>query len=161
MLTAFILRGALFAALWWVLTEGATGGWLLASLAVISATATGVALRLPGPAGAWSVSGALRFVPFFLRQSLAGGLDVSRRALHPGLPIDPDFTEYGVSLPDDGSRVMLAAVISLLPGTLSVRLSGDRLLVHVLDRSLPAHETLRELERRIGELRRLPRGGAG
>ena len=60
--------------------------------------------------------------------------------------------EYSVGLPDGAPRLFMANVVSLLPGTLSVELSGDCLKVHVLDATAPVFDELRRLESRVADL---------
>jgi multicomponent Na+:H+ antiporter subunit E len=94
----------------------------------------------------------LRFVPYFLRASLLAGLDVMRRALDPRMPIDPALVRFPLRLPPGPARATLAAVVSLLPGTLSVELEHEQLLVHVLDRRLAAGQALGQLEDRVADV---------
>jgi multicomponent Na+:H+ antiporter subunit E len=84
----FIFRTVVFALLWWILAAGAMSSWLIGAPVVLCAVLASGAL-LPGVS--WSLSGLVRFVPFFLWRSLYGGVDVARRALHPRLPISPGF----------------------------------------------------------------------
>jgi len=145
----FYLPGML--ALWWALTDGDTGTWWFGlPLAVIAAL---LSIRLlPAKGRLWSLKGLLRFIPFFLYQSLHGGLDVAVRALRPRLPIAPALIHYSVRLPEGAARIFFADVISLLPGTLSAELDDVRLRVHVLDEGLPVTQKLSALEDRVAEL---------
>lgn len=116
-----LVRAGLLGLGWWILIEGAWGGWPLALLVV--GCALWVSVRLV-PAIRWRLHpmGLIRFIPFFLTQSLAGGLDVARRAFHPRLPLAPGFIDFPLSLPPGSARLFFVGTVSLLPGTLSVRL---------------------------------------
>jgi len=95
-LARFCFRTALFALLWWILTEGAVYSWLVgAPVVVFAVLVSGVLL----PGTSWSLPGILRFIPFFLWHSLRGGVDVAGRALHPRLPISPGLLEHKWRLP--------------------------------------------------------------
>ncbi len=146
-------RLALLAVLWWVLTGGSAESWLFGVPVIVGSTLASLAL-LPAGHRVWtpSLAGAARFVPFFAWQSLAGGADVALRALRPSLPLDPDFVDYEFRLPEGPSRVFMANVISLLPGTLGAELEGRRLLVHTLSRGPGVLEGLEETEDRIADL---------
>jgi multicomponent Na+:H+ antiporter subunit E len=94
-----------------------------------------------------------RFLPFFLWQSLRGGIDVARRALHPRLPLAPLLLDYPLRLPDGPACTFLANTVSLLPGTLSADLENGCLTVHVLDGSQPdVSAELQSLEALIADL---------
>ena len=80
---------------------------------------------------------------------MAAGVDVARRLLSPRLPINPGYVSYTTSLPAGGPRWLLANVLSLLPGTLSVTLRGDQLELHCLDTALPVREDVARTELRI------------
>lgn len=148
-LLALLVLAAIFSLLWWALTEGEPA-WGVGAPVILLATVAAWRLRLPGRVRL-SLAGTLRFLPYFVWQSLRGGVDVARRALDPRLPLDPALLVYRLRLPPGPARVFLADVVSLLPGTLSAELAGDRLRLHVLDRaSAPA--AVRELEGRVGAL---------
>jgi len=144
-------RLAGFALVWGVLTGGAPNTWPAGSLAVATAALVSLALRPPRP---WRMrlGGVLRFVPYFVRQSLRGGLDVARRAFAPGLPLNPVLVEHPLGLPPGTARIFLLNTVSLLPGTLSADLRGDLLVVHGLDAELPLAAELRRLEALVAEL---------
>jgi multicomponent Na+:H+ antiporter subunit E len=143
------LRTVLFALLWWVLTEGAMSAWLVgAPVVVFAALASGVLL----PRVSWSLSGIIRFAPFFLWHSLYGGVDVARRALHPRLPIAPALFDHRWRLPPGLPRVFMANTVSLLPGTLSAEFGEEYLCVHVLDQTGAFAADLTLIEARVAGL---------
>lgn len=150
---ALTTRIAVFAALWWVVTEAAPGSWSVGAPAVLVAAVVSLAGLPPTPL-AWLE--LLRFVPFFLMRSLLGGLDVARCALHPGLPIAPAVVRYRLHLPPGLPRMFMVNTTSLLPGTLSADLDGDHLLVHALDGRKDCRDELDKLERRIARLFAIP-----
>ena len=135
--------------IWWVLSGGR--GWIAGALGV----GLGALLHtgLGGPGGArLSVGGLLGFLPFFLIQSIRGGVDVALRALSPGLPLAPGFFAYQVRLPEGTLRIFFLNTVSLLPGTFSARIEGDELTVHLLADDGSGGERLRRLEGKVGRL---------
>jgi multicomponent Na+:H+ antiporter subunit E len=148
---AVLLRILLFVALWWVLTEGVVYGWVLSLATIALAVAASLAL-VPPNSWRWRAGGLLRFVPFFLSASIRGGIDVGVRAFHPRLPIHPGTLHFPLRLPPGPARTFFAATLSLLPGTLSVELRGDTVLIHTLDSRMQVVEPLRELEARVAAL---------
>jgi multicomponent Na+:H+ antiporter subunit E len=141
-------RGALMALLWWVITEGDPEAWGFGVVAVVAATLVSLAL-FPSTGLRWSLVGLARFLPFFAVQTVLGSIDVVRRVFDPRLPLNPTFLEYTFRLSEEPPRVLFANALSLLPGTISVEMRGDRLTVHVIDAGLPVLETLRVLEERV------------
>jgi multicomponent Na+:H+ antiporter subunit E len=146
------LRLALFALLWWALTEGQTDSWPLGGLFVVLATALSLALSRPVP---WSAVGLARFVPFFLWRSLRGGIDVAWLACAPSLPIAPGVLTYRLRLPPGRARVFMTGVISLLPGTLSADIARNSIRVHVLDQRASSEADLAVLETKVAALFRV------
>ncbi len=139
-------RTALFALLWWILTDGARDSWLVGVPVVLSATLASLVLL---PPFSWSLIGIARFVPFFFWRSLYGGVDVARRALHPRLPISPDMYEHRWQLPPGLPRVFMANTVSLLPGTLSAELDEEYLRIHVLYETSTFAQDLSVLEKYV------------
>jgi multicomponent Na+:H+ antiporter subunit E len=138
--------------LWWILTEAYPGAWRFGLPVVLLALLANWKMRKAG-AWRWRLAGFGRFFPFFLWQSLRGGIDVARRAIDPRLPLAPGFFEHRLRLPSGPSRIFLADTISLLPGTCSVSLEREEFLeVHVLDEAMPIEQSLRRLEERIALL---------
>lgn len=150
-MTRFILYASLLLLLWFALAGGApAASWFGIPLSLAGAV---IALKLlPERGRVWSLVGLIRFVPWFVRESLLGGADVARRALHPRLPLAPAILAYPTALPEGPARTFLAGLISLLPGTLSAEWRDGELQVHVLDEGLAVEGRLRLLERLVADL---------
>ena len=148
---AVLWRSALFAGLWWVLTDGRSDSWGVGSVSVL--LAVWLSLRLLPPVTTYvSRIGLLRFLAYFIAQSLRGGFQVAGFALRPRMGLRPGFHEVDLHMPEGIGRVLLANTLSLLPGTLSVELQGDRLCLHVLDEQAPTEADVRAAETRLAHL---------
>lgn len=108
--------------------------------------------------GAMPIGASLRWtrlpalVALFLWQSLAGGVDVTRRVLSPRMSLRPGLIVMRLALTDEGARVLLALLVSLMPGTLAARLDGTTLTLHALDLRLPVEAETRHIEHLIAGL---------
>lgn len=149
---AALARAALLAVGWWALAEGdaATAGYgavvvplvTAASFALVPASGRPLRpLRRTPP--------ALRLAGWFLWRAVLGGVDVALRALRTPVDTDPVVLEHRLTLPPGAPRVLCANLCTLMPGALSVDLRGDVLVLHVLDRRMPARAQVDELQRRI------------
>jgi multicomponent Na+:H+ antiporter subunit E len=136
-------------AAWWVIAEGRPDGL---PVAVGAAAVAGLVRRRlgPGPFRPIRPIGLLRFVPYFLWESLRGGVDVALRAIRPRLALSPHLIEHPVGLPGGPARTLFAGVLSLLPGTLTAELDGDRLTIHALTHDATLADRVRRLERLAG-----------
>ena len=148
-LRTWLLRLVLFTLIWWILTDGAMDSLPVGLPVVLIATLVSVMLM---PPLSWSLRGMVVFIPYFFWHSIRGGVDVARRAFHPQLPITPGLFEYRFRLPPGLPRVFMANTVSLLPGTLSVELDEEILLVHVLDETVAINEELNMLENRLADI---------
>ncbi|MFN2309022.1 MAG: Na+/H+ antiporter subunit E [Gammaproteobacteria bacterium] len=144
-----IARATVYGFLWWAITEGRGASWFGA---VIVAVVTVISLWLAPPGGGWRWRALPGFLVWFVRESLRGGIDVARRALHPRLPLAPGFIDHRWRLARTPARVLMTNLVSLLPGTLSVEYRDRGLRVHVIDRQLPVAAELDDLEARIARL---------
>lgn len=70
------------------------------------------------------------YLVYFFIALLKANLDMARRILSPSLPINPGIVEVKTSLESPLGRMLLANSITLTPGTLTVDLRDDRLLIH-------------------------------
>lgn len=149
MIVSQIVRMAIFALLWWVLTEGADDSWWMGSIVVFMAALISVRLTPPQPL---SLRGFLHFVPFFIWHSLKGGIDVAWRALQPNMNIAPVLITYPLRLSSEAAQIFMANVINLMPGTLIADLEKSVLTVHVLDDRGSYWSQLTLLEQKIAAL---------
>jgi multicomponent Na+:H+ antiporter subunit E len=151
LLKSFLLRFAIFAAGWLVLL----GGQQLSDIwfVILCLAATTAISIYSVPPGQWNLRplGVIRFFPYFLITALRGGWDVARRVFFRTVPIDPDFVTIKHDR-DQRKTLILAWVISLLPGTASCLITEDSIVVHVLDKKLPVNEEIMELQSRINEM---------
>jgi multicomponent Na+:H+ antiporter subunit E len=139
-------RGTLFLG-FWLLLAGPGLSDLPTGLAAALA-ATWVSLRLlPTSTGRLRYPALVRLALRFGQESIMGGVDVARRALHPRLPMQPGFLVYPVCLPLGAARNAFCAMTSAMPGTLPAGMDeGGALLYHCLnvEQSVAAQLTLDE-----------------
>lgn len=147
----FILLGITFAGIWWLLTDGAPGSWIIGLPTVIAATWTAQRLQVNPPLGI-SIAGILRFLPLFAYESLRGGIDVTLRTLSPKMRITPGFARYDSCLEQEGARIFFLNCVSLLPGTLAADLNGTQINLHLLDKDRNPESDLRRLEHAVGRI---------
>lgn len=147
----FFTRLFFFALLWWVLSEGRIKEPAFPVIVVVT-LALAANYFWPEKFVRWRLSSLVTFIPYFMLESLRGGLDVALRALRPSLPLMPGFVTYNLKLNTEAARVFFTWIVSLLPGTASVKLEGEVLLVHLLDTSAPIMPRLERLESRVAKL---------
>ncbi|TCO78299.1 Na+/H+ antiporter subunit E [Chromatocurvus halotolerans] len=128
--TGVIRQAAVLGGLWLILTGADPGSLVVGVPAVLFAA---LVSDFRGRGTSIRIVPLLRFLPVFLLRSVVAAFDVARRTLAAGLPISPGLVSHDLTLPPGASRVVFMNTVSLLPGTLSATLKGDRLTVHVLD----------------------------
>ncbi|MBA1264096.1 Na+/H+ antiporter subunit E [Stutzerimonas stutzeri] len=138
----------LYGALWALFTGGS--GWLLGVPSILSAV--GLSLWLGIRPWRLSLTALPGFLRFFLCRMVMGGWDVAWRALHPRCPLQPAWHQYSLASQSPRMRLLLSAMVGLLPGTLVSRIDGEQMQVHVLDERLPWRATIAELEQRLERL---------
>jgi len=137
--------------LWAAISGGGIKTWQFGLPVAVAAAIISIKL-LPPKGRLWRIKGLLLFIPFFIRHSIYGGVDVAKRALNPSLPIEPELLDYSMRLPEGSARIFMTTVINLLPGTLTAELKGGTLQVHTLDKKLPTKQSLIKLEANIARL---------
>lgn len=87
-----------------------------------------------------------------LQEVTKSSLQVARVVLSPSLPIQPELVELTTSETSDSGKVILGNSITLSPGTVTIDVDDDKLLVHCL--TAYSAESLRsgEAERRTAKL---------
>lgn len=79
-------------------------------------------------------------------------VDVARRVLDPSLPIDPRLFETKMSQKSDLGRVIYANSITLTPGTISLDIGANSILVHALSRDGQDALETGEMDARVASL---------
>lgn len=75
------------------------------------------------------------FLAYIMWEIIKANIDVAKRILNTGgKTISPQLVEIPVPQKSDLGRVMYANSITLTPGTVSVQLDNDRVLVHALSK---------------------------
>lgn len=74
---------------------------------------------------------SLVLIVVFLREVVLSALEVAGYVLQPSLNIRPAIIEYPLNVQTDREITMLANMISLTPGTLSMDVAADRSAIYV------------------------------
>lgn len=157
-------RAAVLSFCWWALTEG-DGLWSYGAVVVGVATVSSLLLAPPKVgerprAGVGSRAvGWLTLLPWFVARSLAGSIDVTRRALARPVDLDPGLVDVALRLPPGDARLVVVDAVSLMPGTLSAKLDGDMLTVHTLDVAADVPAQIAALEARVARAAGMPLQG--
>ena len=105
--------------------------------------------------GNHSLTKTVRFItylPWLIYQIVLANIDVAKRALSPGMPIDPRVVTFKTMLKSDVARTALANSITLTPGTVTIDIVDDVFYVHAIAKE-PADDLLEgAMERRIAHI---------
>jgi multicomponent Na+:H+ antiporter subunit E len=77
----------------------------------------------------------LAYLPWLLREIWTANLQVVRLVLDPRLPIDPVVVSLPTRYATDLARTTLANSITLTPGTITLDVDGETLVVHAITRA--------------------------
>lgn len=144
----------------WAMATGALG---LVNLAV-GFVVGGLVLHFVGPAlgdprYAVRALGIVRLTLFFLKELVVSSVRVAVDVLRPTMAMRPALVAVPLDLKSDGAITLLANLVSLTPGTLSVDVADDRscLYVHAMygdDPEAVRRSIKHDFERRIQEVMR-------
>ena len=81
------------------------------------------------------LGGAVTYFPWLIREIAKSAWGVTKIILHPSLPISPTMTVVRASQKTTAGVATYANSITLTPGTITVRVSGNDLTVHALVRN--------------------------
>ncbi len=137
--------------IWWALTEGDRSG--IGSGLIITVLVTFISLLLfPAAKQRIHLIPFIAFLMFFIGRSVLAGIDVARRLLSPSLPVSPGYCVVNLGLAEGSPRWLLANTMSLMPGTLSVKLEKNRLYLHCLDTRTPIEDNVSAVEHRVARV---------
>lgn len=77
-----------------------------------------------------------RYTVLLIREIILANLTIFRMILTRKETMEPVLVQIRTDLKQETSRVMLANAITLTPGTITVSLTGQNLLIHCLDQTL-------------------------
>jgi multicomponent Na+:H+ antiporter subunit E len=73
------------------------------------------------------------YVLVLFYEILKANIDVALRIIRPSLPINPGVVIIRTGLESDIAKTILANSITLTPGTFTLDIQGDKLLIHWID----------------------------
>lgn len=75
----------------------------------------------------------IAYLAIFLLTLIRANLDMARRVISRKIPLNPQIIKVTTSLSSDLGKLVLANSITLTPGTLSVDVIDDEIIVHWID----------------------------
>jgi multicomponent Na+:H+ antiporter subunit E len=93
----------------------------------------------------------LRYWPWLLWEIAKTNVQVIRSCLSAELDISPALVKVRSTARSDLGRVTFANSITLTPGTVTVEIEGDRMLIHALHEESALPESFAEMDRRSTE----------
>jgi multicomponent Na+:H+ antiporter subunit E len=126
-----VVTAVILLAVWWVLS----GKFDLLHFGTGVAVSLALGARYAGvPDGARFRAGRfLLFVPWLVWQVVLSNLRVARVVLSRRMAIRPMFISQAPGVRGDRALTMLGSSTTLTPGTLTIDISNDEMLVHALD----------------------------
>lgn len=147
----FLLSSAVLFGVWFLLSGKADAlhlGFGLAGALVISATLHPWKLEQ----AAFPILRFAAFIPWELYQIFVSNLRVARLVLGPRSQIAPRIIRRKPPLPDQRGLTLLGCSITLTPGTLTVDITPDEMVVHALDETSAAEIEAEVMARRVGRV---------
>lgn len=77
--------------------------------------------------------GLIKYLLYFFYALLKANFDLAKRVLSPDMKIHPGMVEIKTTMQSDLGKLFLANSITLTPGTLTVDVYDNRMLVHWID----------------------------
>ncbi|MDH3207463.1 MAG: Na+/H+ antiporter subunit E [Gemmatimonadota bacterium] len=151
-LQAIALRAAVLALAWYVVSAGDPRSWVVGVPAVLVTAGLQLADRSQPLLRWWRLDHLARFALFYVGHAIAGGVDVSARALLPGRRVHPDFVTYRLRLPHGPARSLLVVTISMLPGTVAAHVAGRKMVVQRIHSGIDAASGCRRTEEHVARL---------
>ena len=88
------------------------------------------------------------YIVMLFKEIIKANIDVAYRVIHPKMPIKPGIVVIKTHLKSDIAKMILANSITLTPGTFTLDILGDNLLIHWINVKT---EDTSEATRIIGE----------
>jgi multicomponent Na+:H+ antiporter subunit E len=137
----------------WILLSGHVGALDLAMAVTASALVAFANRDIEGVSEMlrWTPR-LLAYLPWLLKEIWVANIQVVKLVLDPGLPIDPVIVRLPTRFSSDLARTTLANSITLTPGTVTLDVEGEDLLVHALTARGGADIVAGGMARRVGRV---------
>jgi multicomponent Na+:H+ antiporter subunit E len=139
----------------WMLWSGHTDALLVTFgvLSTVAVVAIAARMRIVDEEGAPLAlpRRAVLYVPWLLWEIAKANVDVARRILTPSLPIHPTVIRVKAGQRRDLGRVIYANSITLTPGTVSIDMEGDEIVVHALSREAALGLRSGQMDRKVSQ----------
>ena len=89
------------------------------------------------------------YIPWLLLRIVESSWHLTKLILNPSLPIEPKLITYRSHLRHQGAIVLLGNSITLTPGTITVEVNGNQLLVHTITEACGQDLTSGRMEHKI------------
>lgn len=152
---AKVIGASIVLLVFWLVLSGIYTTFLV-SMGVLSAVAIALLATRMGVADEEGLPlqlapSALTYWPWLVWQIILSALNVTKIILNPSLPISPTLTRVKMSQRSDVARVTYANSITLTPGTISVDLEGDEILVHAITSENASDVEAGEMDARVAK----------
>jgi len=88
------------------------------------------------------------YILVLLKEIVVANFDVAYRVIHPKMPIKPGIVVIETDLKQNFAKLILANSITLTPGTFTLDIKDDKLLIHWIN---VQSESIQESTREIGK----------
>jgi multicomponent Na+:H+ antiporter subunit E len=92
------------------------------------------------------------YAPWLIKEIFKSNIEVTKIVLSPKLKLQRNLIEVGAHPKTELGRVILANSITLTPGTVSVSMDKDRILVHALSFEGAEEDLSGDMDRRVCRL---------
>ncbi|QDV12049.1 putative monovalent cation/H+ antiporter subunit E [Rosistilla oblonga] len=89
------------------------------------------------------------YAPWLIKEIVQSNMEVTRIILSPKMPLQRSMIRVSANQKTELGRVILANSITLTPGTVTVRVEGNSILVHALSFEGAAEDLSGEMDRRV------------
>lgn len=92
------------------------------------------------------------YLPWLFYKIIQSSLHLSKLILHPALPIAPQLISVESKLRHRAAIVLLGNSITLTPGTITVEVDRNKLIVHAMDKILCDDIASKQIESKIADI---------
>ena len=92
------------------------------------------------------------YLPWLFWKIVKSSLNITKIILDPKLPVNPRLIQYRTDLGNNTAVVLLGNSITLTPGTVTIEVSSNELVIHALDDGSSRGLESRTMERKIAEV---------